>query len=78
MDMLASEEVWILDIFPDPVRVIPSVEDMTYDFSVRRPQLFDLSLKTIECDSIFMPDIKAPDDCCRKHIFSKEFDSHFN
>lgn len=76
LDMLASDEVWLLDARDTPVRVIPSVENMSFAHRQDAPESFSLTLT--ECrgsDGVYPDD---GDTAARRRLFSTVFDNHFN
>lgn len=78
LDMLASEEVWLLDGFSSPLRVIPSADNLEYDLRSRRPLKFNLRLDAVDADRCSLPEISDSDSASRQGIFTKEFDQFFN
>ena len=73
-DLVSSEEVWLLDRGEDPVRVIPSIQEVTYLERPGAPVRFRLSLTPADSDTYLTPDIT--DDS--GGIFTQEFNPPFN
>lgn len=78
MDMLASEEVYLLDMTPLPVKVIPSVENMSYSPRPEVPQKFTLKLELSSSETNIMQDILDGSTGRKPRIFSKQFSKQFN
>lgn len=79
LDMLASDEVYLLDFAEYPVRVIASAEDLTYKPNGTEPQTFTLKLTLSENDRNLTQYILGDgSDFVKPDIFSDEFDEHFN
>ena len=78
MDMLGSEEVYLLDLGSSPVRVIPSVKGMTYKPRPEEPQKFTLSLAVAESETNIMQDIIDGTEGRRPRVFTKQFSKQFN
>lgn len=78
MDMLGSEEVYLLDVSPDPVRVIPTVERLDYRPRPDAPENFTVKFEVADADLNITQDIAGCDDSMRPRIFSDEYDNKFN
>lgn len=74
LDMLSSDEVYLLDYADHPVRVIQSINDLNYMLRPTNPEKFTLSLELTEQDFHCMPDISIK----RQGIFSEIFSEQFN
>ncbi len=77
MDMLGSEEVYLLDLSPFPVKVIPSVEELTYRPRPESPQNFTLKLEIASSEESIMQDIFHGSESRKPRIFSKQFSGEF-
>lgn len=78
MDMAASDEVYLLDLAPDPIKVIPSIEEFTYSPWPETPQKFSIKLKIAGSDYNILPDLLDGNEGHKPRIFSKEFSKQFN
>lgn len=45
LGLLESEEVWLLDVFPEPYKVLPSAENLLFDARPESPVSFTLKLE---------------------------------
>ncbi len=79
LDMLSSEEVWLLGLAEMPVRVIPTAEDFSFSSRPTTPKSVALTLRLVDDDANIMPDISEDGaDFKRRRVFSKHFSKHFN
>ncbi|MDE6276988.1 MAG: hypothetical protein K2M06_02665 [Muribaculaceae bacterium] len=78
MDMIASDEVYLLDFANLPVKVIPSIEELQYRRRPERPQSFTVNLELTDREMNIMQDIVDGTESRRPRIFSKQFSEHFN
>lgn len=78
MDMLGSEEVYLLNFTPLPIKVIPSVEDLTYRPRPESPQKFTVKLEISSSEENIMQDIIDGSENRKPHIFAKQFSKQFN
>ena len=78
MDMLGSEDVYLLDLTPYPIKVIPSADDMTYMARPDTPQNFNLKLELADEETYIMQDIISGDEGSNPRIFTDEFNDKFN
>lgn len=78
MDMIGSDDVYLMDLTPEPVRVIPSVEDMKFGPRPETPQTFDLKLEMADTESNIMQDILDGTEGRKPRVFSKQFTKQFN
>lgn len=78
MDMIGSDEVYLLDLTDTPTRVIPTVENMKYSPRPETPQTFDLKLEFTEGESNIMQDIFDGLEGRKPRVFSKQFSKQFN
>lgn len=77
-DMVCSDEVYLLDLFDQPVRVIPTVENMSYDALTKQPERFGFKFELADEETMIMPEISGADSSKRPGLFSRQFDKHFN
>lgn len=78
MDMIGSEEVYLLDLSEVPVKVIPSIEEMTYRPQPDAPQKFTIKLRMADSETNIMQDIVDGSEGRRPRVFSKQFSKEFN
>lgn len=78
LDMLASDEVYMLGYSQTEVRVIPSVESFSMPMRFETPQSVKVKLTFADEESNIMPDISNASDFGHKRIFDNKFDSKFN
>ncbi len=78
MDMLGSEEVYLLDFAPLPVKVIPSAENLIYRPHPETPQELTLKLEISSSEENILQDIFDGNESSKPRIFSKQFGKQFN
>ena len=78
MDMIASEEVYLLDLTALPVKVIPSVEEFTYRPRPDAPEKFSIKLTIADAETNIMQDIIDGSEGRKPRVFSKQFSKQFN
>lgn len=78
MDMIGSEEVYLLDLSDFPVKVIPSIEELKYKPRPETPQKFTVKLQMAEDETNIMQDIIDGTEGSKPRVFSKHFSKHFN
>lgn len=78
LDMIASDEVYLLGYSPAEVRVIPSVESLSMPVRFESPQSVKVKLMFADEESNIMPDISNASDFGHKRIFDNKFNSKFN
>lgn len=78
MDMIGSEEVYLLDCGPLPIKVIPSVEEMTYKHRQDSPESFTLNLEICDSEINILQEIVDGKEGYKPKIFSDRFDNIFN
>lgn len=78
MDMLSSDEVYLLDMSPSPVRVIPTTEELSFKLRPDVPSSFNLFLDLVEDEAFILPDIFDTSDFRRPKVFTKQFTKQFN
>lgn len=79
MDLVSSDEVYLLDLTILPVPVIPTVSDeFTYSPRPDTPQSFALNLEIAEDETNIMQDIIDGSESQKQRVFSKQFSKQFN
>lgn len=78
MDMIGSEEVYLLDLASFPVKVIPSVENFTYRTRPETPEKFTLKLEIADSETNIMQEIIDGSEGRKPRVFSKQFSKQFN
>ena len=78
MDMLGSDEVYLLDLSETPVRVIPSVEEFVYMPRPETPQSFTISLEISDSETNILQDIVNGNEARKPRVFSNQFSKQFN
>lgn len=78
MDMVASEEVYLIDYSRYAVRVIPSLENFSFKANPDIPEIFDLKLKVATEEMNIMQDILDGSVDHKPKIFTKQFTRQFN
>ncbi len=78
MDMIGSEEVYLLDLSELPVKVIPSIEELKYKPRPETPQKFTVKLQMAEDETNIMQDIIDGTESRKPRVFSKQFSKQFN
>jgi hypothetical protein len=78
MDMLSSEEVYLLNMISIPVRVIPSVDEMQYLATPDGPAIFTLKLDIADTETNIMQEIIDGTEGKKPRVFSKQFNDKFN
>ena len=78
MDMIASDEVYLLDVSAYPVKVIPSIDELQYRLRPESPENFTIMFEISDREINIMQDIIDGTESRKARIFSKEFDDRFN
>lgn len=78
MDMLGSDEVYLLDLAGLPVRVIPSAEEFIYKQRPESPQSFTLTLELADTETNILQEIIDGSEARKPRVFSKQFSKQFN
>lgn len=78
MDMIGSDEVYLLDLTGLPIKVIPSIEEFKYRSRPETPQDFTLTLEISETETNIMQDIIDGNESRKPRVFSKQFSKQFN
>jgi hypothetical protein len=78
IDAIASEEVYLLGLTNEPIKVIVTADELTYHVRPSGPQAFDLTLTPVDSDTCITPEMTDDLAPSRGNIFSKEFDEHFD
>lgn len=78
LDAIGSEEVYLLGLTYGPLKVIPSLENLTIQPAGADPQQFSIILDIAENEVNILEEIAAPADACKPRIFSDQFNDKFN
>lgn len=78
MDMLASDEVYLLDLTGLPVHVIPSAEEFVYMPRPESPQSFAITLELADTETNILQEIIDGSEARKPRVFSKQFSKQFN
>lgn len=78
LDAIASEEVYLLDVGTDPIKVIATAEELIFDHRPNGPQAFNLELKPVDADLCITSHIGDELAPSRGGLFSQEFSEHFD
>lgn len=78
LDMVASDEVYLLDLSPLPIRVIPSLEEFSFDARPESPIATKLTFTISESDVMLSHQIVSGNESVRPRLFSDEFNDCFN
>lgn len=78
MDMIGSEEVYLLDLSELPIKVIPTIEELNYKPRPETPQKFTIKLQMAEDEANIMQDIIDGTEGRKPRVFSKQFSKQFN
>lgn len=75
---VSSDDVMLLDYAAAPVKVLPSVDSLSYTHRLEAPQRIKVSLTLADSDLLPMPDIDTADASVKPRIFTPHFSDHFN
>ncbi len=78
LDAIASDECYLLDIDGDPIKVIPSAEELNYPHRPNSPQAFDIELRPADSDTCIIDNISASAMPARGGLFSEQFTEQFD
>lgn len=78
LDMLSSDDVYLIEDEQTSVKVFPSSDSFTYRSYQNIPQKYNLKLEFADKDSNVTQDICSPLDSSKHDIFSSQFDDKFN
>ena len=78
MDMIASDEVYLLDLTALPIKVIPSVEEFKYRPRPESPEKFSIKLTIADAETYIMQDIIDGAEGRKPRVFSKQFSAQFS
>lgn len=78
LDAIASEEVYLLDLTHEPIRVIVTADEPSYNLSPNGPQTFSLKLTPVDDDTCLTSDIDSQAMPMRGGLFSQEFNQVFD
>ena len=60
------------------MKVIPSIDDLTFRLFPKAPQSFKMAFEAVDRDAEITPDIVTGDECRYKGMFSEEFSDAFD
>lgn len=78
LDALASDEIYLLGLTDDPIRVIVTAEELSYERRPNSPQAFNLEIKPVEDDRCITPEMSDSLAPGRGGVFSEEFSEEFD
>ncbi len=78
LDAIASDECYLLDIDGDPIKVIPSTEELNYPHRPNSPQTFDIELRPVDSDTCITDNISTSAMPARGGLFSEQFTEQFD
>lgn len=78
LDAIASEEVYLLDLADEPVRVVPTPDELAFDHRPNGPQALDLTLTPVDSDTCITPELAGSTAPSRGGLFSQEFTEVFD
>lgn len=78
MDMIGSEEVYLLDLTPLPLKIIPSVEEFSYKPQPTSPEKITIKLDISDSETNIMQDILDGNEGHKPRVFSKQFTQEFH
>ena len=78
MDMVSGDDVWLLDVLPDPVKVIPTVDSFSYNHKQAQPLIIPVKLELAESETNISEEVSDALEARRAGIFSKTFNRTFN
>ena len=78
LDAIASEEVYLLDVASDPVKVIVTAEELSYDLHPNGPQAFSLKITPVDGDICLTGELPTGTMPIRGGLFSQEFNEVFD
>lgn len=78
LDAIASDEVYLLDVTNEPIKVIVSAEELSYDHRPNGPQGFSLKITPVDRDTCITQDLAGSTAPSRGGLFSQEFTNVFD
>lgn len=78
LDAIASEEVYLLDVTSDPIKVIVTTDELAYDHRPSGPQALSLTLTPVDGDSCLTGALTTELIPVRGDLFSEEYSEEFN
>lgn len=78
LDAIASDECYLLDIDVDPIKVIPSADELNYPHRPNSPQAFDIELQPVDGDTCITDNISTSAMPARGGLFSEQFTEQFD
>lgn len=77
-DMLASDEIYLFDVFPEAVRVNVTSDNFSHQRHRENPETISLKMEMTEPEQFFGVEIAGSADGGRPRIHSDEFSNEFN
>lgn len=78
MDMIASEEVYLIGILDMPVKAIPSIDGFSHALHPESPETLSLKLDISDREMNIMQDMIDGSEGVKPKVFSPEFSKQFN
>ncbi len=78
LDAIASDEIYLLDVASDPIKVIVTAEELTYDHRPNGPQAFNLKITPVDGDTCITQELVGGAVTSRGGVFSEEFSEEFD
>lgn len=78
LDAIASEEIYLLDVASDPVKVVVTAEELSYDLRPEGPQAFSLKITPVDGDICLTGELPTETIPVRGGLFSQEFSEEFD
>lgn len=78
MDMISSDEVYLLDLCETPVKVIPTAKKLEIPTDATEPLEAELSLQFVNSESNILEDVFTGKEARRPKVFTDQFDNKFN
>lgn len=78
LDAIASDEIYLLDLSEEPIKVIATADELAYDHRPSGPQAFSIKLTPVESDVCLTGDITTDAMPTRGGVFSEEFTEVFD
>lgn len=78
LDAITSDEIYLLDVTHEPIKVIATANELAYFVRPNGPQTFDLELTPVEDEACITTELDAVVSPSRGGLFSEEYSEHFN
>lgn len=78
LDAITSDEIYLLDLTHEPIKVIATANELAYFVRPNGPQTFDLELTPVEDEACITTELDAAVSPSRGGLFSEEYSEHFN